>query len=204
MQRLLFFVDQLSTWAGKLFAWSVVLLTGVVTYEVFMRYVLGKPTAWAYDTAYILYGALFIMAGAYALSQNGHVRGDVLYRLFPVRMQASIDLVLYFIFFFPGILALIYSGYGFARMSWMMGERSSFSPGGPPLYHFKSLIPLAGFFLLLQGLAEVVRCIQAIRSGEWPRRLHDVEEIEADMIEEIRHHQETSEAARPGTGEGGR
>lgn len=184
MERFLFAIDQLSTWSGKLFAWCVLLLTLVVSYEVFLRYALGRPTEWAYDTAYILYGALFIMAGAYTLARNGHVRGDVLYRLWPSRVQAALDLVLYLLFFFPGVIALVYSGYGFAKLSWMMNEHSSFSPGGPPLYHFKSLIPLAGVFLVLQGVAEVIRCVQCLRSGEWPRRLHDVEELEKKIIAE--------------------
>lgn len=184
MQRMLLLIDHISAAVGKLFAWSVVLLTLVVSYEVFSRYLLGRPTTWAYDAGYILYGALFIMAGAYTLSRNGHVRGDVLYRLWPARVQAGIDLALYILFFFPGILALIFSGYEFAAMSWRMNEHSSFSPAGPPLYHFKSLIPLAGFFLLLQGIAESIRCIICLRIGRWPQRLHDVEELEKQLIDE--------------------
>jgi TRAP-type mannitol/chloroaromatic compound transport system permease small subunit len=186
MERFLFFVDNLSTLAGKLFAWSILILTAVISYEVFMRYVLRSPSYWAYDVSYMLYGALFIMAGAYALAHNGHVRGDVLYRLFPTRMQAGVDLVLYFLFFFPAVLALIYSGYEFARLSWMIGERSPFTPSGPPLYHFKSLIPLAGIFLLVQGVAEVTRCIACLKTGSWPRRLHDVEEIDAALVADMR------------------
>ncbi len=186
MERFLFFIDSLSTWAGKLFAWAILILTLVISYEVFMRYVMRSPTYWAYDAGYMLYGALFIMAGAYTLAHNAHVRGDVLYRLFPTRMQASIDLVLYFLFFFPAVLALIYSGYEFARFSWIIRERSSFSPGGPPLYHFKSLIPLAGAFLLLQGIAEVTRCIMCLKTGKWPRRLRDVQEIDAALVEDMR------------------
>lgn len=177
MQNFLFWIDRISTWAGKLFAWSVLLLTFAVSYEVFMRYVLGKPTAWAYDVSYMLYGALFIMAGAYTLSRNGHVRGDVIYRFWPPKVQASIDLTLYVIFFFPGMIALIIAGYDFAKLAWLVKEHSSFSPGGPPLYHFKSLIPVAGALLVLQGIAEFIRCIQCIRSGQWPPRLHDVDEL---------------------------
>jgi TRAP-type mannitol/chloroaromatic compound transport system permease small subunit len=178
VESVLFAIDRLSTWAGKLFAWAIVLLTFTVSYEVFMRYVMGRPTDWAYDGAYILYGALFIMAGAYTLSQNAHVRGDVVYRLWPVRVQASIDLVLYVLFFFPGVIALVYSGYGFAKLAWVVNERSSFSPAGPPLYHFKSLIPIAGALLFLQGIAEVARAAIALKTGQWPRRLHDVHEVE--------------------------
>lgn len=183
MERFLFLIDQTSSWVGKLFAWSILVLTGVIGYDVFMRYFLSRPTAWAFDASYILYGTLFMMAGAYTLSRNGHVRGDVLYRLMPVRLQAGIDLVLYLLFFFPGIIALVYAGYDFARFSWLIGERSSFSPGGPPLYHFKTVIPLAGFFLFWQGTAETIRCVQALRSGRWPRRLQDVEELEKQALE---------------------
>src|SRR5690606_12461766 len=164
-------------------AWCILLLTLAVSYEVFARYVLRAPTTWAYDTAYILYGTLFMMAGAYALSRNAHVRGDFLYRTWRPRVQAGLDLVLYFLFFFPGMLALIYSGYGFAKLSWMMKEHSSFTPGGPPIYPFKALIPIAAAFLVLQGIAEVIRCVICLRTGAWPRRLHDVEEIESVILD---------------------
>ena len=182
MQRFLFLIDHISTWVGKIFAWCILILTLVVSYEVFVRYVLGAPTTWAYDVSYIMYGTLFMMAGAYALSRNGHVRGDVIYRFFPVRVQAGIDLALHLLFFFPAILALIYSGWGFAKLSWMINEHSSFSPNGPPLYHFKSVIPLAAFFLLLQGIAETIRAALALRDGMWPQRMHDVEEIEKEIL----------------------
>ncbi len=183
MNRLLLVIDQISTLVGKLFSWCIILLTFVVSYEVFMRYLLGMPTTWAYDAAYMLYGALFIMCGAYLMSRNGHVRGDFLYRQWSPRRQAGMDLALYILFFFPAALALIYSGYFFAAMSWRFNEHSSFSPGGPPLYHFKSLIPIAGVFLLIQGIAEVVRCILCLRTGVWPGRLHDVVELEQQMLE---------------------
>ena len=178
LQRLLIPVDQVSTFIGKLFAWTIVILTLAVSYEVFSRYVLRSPTSWAYDASYILYGALFIMAGAYALSRNSHVRGDFLYRAWPPRRQAAMDLVLYFLFFFPGIIAFIYAGYGFAAQSWMTHEHSAYSPDGLPVYQYKTLIPLTGVLLLLQGIVEVVRCIYCLRRGEWPQRLHDVEELE--------------------------
>ena len=184
MQRLLILVDQISTWVGHAFAWCTLLLTFAVSYEVFSRYVLKHPTTWAYDTAYILYGTLFMMAGAYALSRNAHVRGDFLYRTWRPRVQAGLDLVLYFLFFFPGIFALVYSGYGFAKLSWMMNEHSSFTPGGPPIYPFKTVVPIAAAFLVLQGVAEVIRCIICLRTGKWPRRLHDVEELEKVIIEQ--------------------
>ena len=184
MQRFLIFADQVSTWVGKTFAWCIVVLTLAVSYEVFSRYVLGRPTTWAYDTSYILYGTLFMMAGAYALSRNSHVRGDFLYRQWRPRVQATLDLVLYFIFFLPGVLAFIYSGYHFAKLSWMMNEHSSFSPAGPPIYPFKALIPVAGCLLLLQGIAEIIRAAITIRTGVWPQRLHDVEELERIILEE--------------------
>lgn len=185
MQKLLLFIDNLSTWVGKTFAWSVLLLTFVTVYDVTARYVFNAPTEWAYDTEYILYGALFIMAGAYTLARNAHVRGDVVYRLLSVRTQAYMDLVLYILFFFPGVIALLIWGYDFARMSWMVDEHSASSPGGPPIYPFKTLIPVAAFFLLLQGLAELARCVLAIRTGVWPDRLHDVEELEKEIMEEV-------------------
>jgi len=184
LQRLLLPVDRVSTIVGQFFAWSILLLTLAVSYEVFSRYVLGAPTDWAFDASYILYGVLFIMAGAYALSRNAHVRGDFLYRSWSQRKQATMDLVLYFLFFFPGIIAFIYSGYGFAAQSWFSHEHSAYSPSGPPIYHYKTIIPVTGVLLLLQGIVEVVRCLICIRTGGWPKRLHDVEEIEKLILEE--------------------
>jgi TRAP-type mannitol/chloroaromatic compound transport system permease small subunit len=172
-----------------MFAWCIVILTFAVSYEVFSRYVIGRPTTWAYDASYILYGALFIMAGAYALCRNGHVRGDFLYRTWRPRVQAGMDLVLYFLFFFPGILAFIYSGYSFAAQSWMSHEHSAYSPDGPAIYPFKTLIPMTGVLLLLQGIVEVVRCLACLRSGVWPQRLHDVEELEKVILEQHQKHE---------------
>lgn len=184
LQRLLIPVDRVSTYVGQFFAWSILLLTFAVSYEVFSRYVLGRPTDWAFDASYILYGALFIMAGAYALSRNAHVRGDFIYRAWSNRTQARMDLLLYFLFFFPGIIAFIYAGYGFAAQSWVTHEHSAYSPDGPPIYHYKTLIPFTGVLLLLQGIVEVVRCLICIRTGEWPNRLHDVEELEKVILEQ--------------------
>ncbi len=184
LQRLLLPVDRLSTIVGQFFAWSILLLTFAVSYEVFSRYVLGAPTDWAFDASYILYGILFIMAGAYALSRNAHVRGDFLYRSWRHRSQAGMDLVLYLLFFFPAIIAFIYSGYGFAAQSWFSHEHSAYSPSGPPIYHYKTVIPATGILLLLQGIVEVVRCLICLRTGGWPRRLHDVEELEKLILEQ--------------------
>jgi TRAP-type mannitol/chloroaromatic compound transport system permease small subunit len=144
MQRILIAIDRLNTWIGKIFSWSIVAMTLVITYEVFSRYVFSAPTSWAYDVSYMLYGTLFMMAGPYALARNGHVRGDFLYRKWPPRVQASVDLTLYILFFFAGVLALIYSGWSFFKISYMFNEHSSFSPNGPPLWPFKMLIPLVG------------------------------------------------------------
>ena len=176
-------VDQISTFVGKLAGWCILILTIVTCYEVFMRYVFSAPTTWAFDASYMLYGALFMLAGAYALSRNSHVRGDFIYRAWPVRRQAGMDLTLYVLFFFPGILALIYSGFGFAELSWLMSERSSASPSGPPVYHFKTLIPVTGALMLLQGIVEFMRCIIAVRDGVWPQRLHDVQELDQQMLQ---------------------
>ena len=182
MQRLLLGIDRFSTLVGQAFAWCIVLLTGVVVYEVFVRYVFRAPTSWAYDVSYMLYGTLFMMAGAYALSRNAHVRGDFLYRNFLPRRQAWFDLVLYILFFFPAIIAFMISGWHFFGESFRQNERSMFSPTGPVIWPFKFLIPVVGGLLLLQGLAEVVRCIRCIRDGKWPQRLSDVEELEQQIL----------------------
>jgi TRAP-type mannitol/chloroaromatic compound transport system permease small subunit len=184
LQRLLLPVDRVSTIVGQFFAWTILLLTLAVSYEVFSRYALGAPTDWAFDASYILYGVLFIMAGAYALARNAHVRGDFLYRSWSHRRQAGMDLALYILFFFPGIIAFIYSGYGFAAQSWFSHEHSAYSPSGPPIYHYKTIIPVTGVLLLLQGVVEVIRCLICLRTGGWPRRLHDVEELEKLILEQ--------------------
>ena len=183
MQRYLFFIDRISTWVGKTFAWAIVALTFVVTYDVVMRK-MGQPTDWAFDVSWMLYGALFLMAGAYTLSRNGHVRGDVLYGFFPPRLQASLDLVLFFLFFVPGILALAYAGIGYAETSWGFKETSNNTPD-VFIYPVKALIPIAGFLVFLQGIAEIVRCVLCLRTGQWPARAHDVEEIDIEELKEM-------------------
>lgn len=198
MTRFLFFIDLLSTWVGKTFGWLILVLTFGTSYEVFIRYVLRAPTTWAFDISYITYGAMFLMAGAYTLSRNGHVRGDVIYRLWPQRVQASIDLTLYVIFFLPAVLAWIYAGWQFGKMSVQFREVSIFSPAGVPVFPLKALIPVTGVLLLFQGLAEIIRCIICLRQGYWPQRLHDVEELETAILHEQEYRREHGEQAQPG------
>ena len=196
MSRFLFVIDSLSTWAGKAFAWCILVLTFATCYEVFVRYVLNAPTVWAFDMSVQMYGALFMMAGAYALSRNAHVRGDVVYRLLPIKVRAGIDLALYFLFFFPGAAALLYYGYGFAADSWFYKEVSWNSPARVQIYFFKTLIPVSGFLLILQGIAEVKRCIDCIKTGRWPPRLDDVEETETMLIHQQEDAAQIAEEAR--------
>ena len=186
MQSVLLLVDRASTWLGKIFAWSIVLLTLVITYEVFSRYVLNSPHDWALDVQIMCYGTLFMTAGAYTLSKNGHVRGDVLYGFFMPRTQATLDLILYILFFLPGIVALTWAGWIFASESAAIRE-STFSATPLPVYPFKFVIPIAGGMLLLQGLVEIARCIQCIRTGEWPSREQDVEEVDVDKLKAMVH-----------------
>jgi TRAP-type mannitol/chloroaromatic compound transport system permease small subunit len=187
MTAFLHFIDSLSTSVGKAFAWLILVLTLGISYEVLMRYVLRAPTTWAFDFSYINYGAMFLMAGAYTLSRNGHVRADVLYRLWEPRTQASMDLVLYIIFFLPAVVAFMYSGWNFAAMSVRFREVSIFSPAGVPIFPLKALIPVTGLLLLIQGIAEIIRCVLCIRLGFWPQRLHDVEETESAILYEKQH-----------------
>lgn len=187
MQKLLLTVDKISTFIGQAFSWLIVALTFMITWEVFSRYVLDAPHAWAFDVMIILYGTLFMMAGAYTLSKAGHVRGDVLYGFFEPRTQATIDLVLYILFFMPGVIALTYAGYTFAAESWAINEHSNITADGPPLYHFKTALPLAGLGLLLQGVIEIIRCVICIQQGAWPSREQDVEEVDVDKLKEMVH-----------------
>lgn len=194
MKSFLFFIDSLSTWTGKAFAWLIMVLTLGVSYEVLVRYAFRAPTTWAFDFSYINYGAMFLMAGAYTLSRGGHVRADVVYRFLKPRTQAGLDLVLYLIFFLPAVAALMYSGWNYAATSVRFKEVSIFSPAGIPIFPLKALIPVTGVLLLLQGIAEIIRCIICIREGQWPQRLHDVEETESVVIRERLHLEQQQQA----------
>ena len=188
VQKFLHTIDEISTWVGKAAAWLIILLMTVVCVEVFKRYIMNMPTAWIFDVDNMMYGTLFMLCGAYTLAQNAHVRGDFLYSSMRPRMQASLDIVLYVVFFLPGIAALIYAGSDYASDSWRIAEHSNVTADGPPVYHFKTMIPIAGALVMLQGIAEIVRCVVCLRTGEWPSRLNDVAEI--DVIEEQLAHSE--------------
>lgn len=210
MNSVLHGADRISTWAGKIFAWLIIALMLVVCVEVFKRYIMNMPTAFIYDINNMMYGTLFMMCGAYTLAQNGHVRGDFLYSSFKPRTQAMLDLALYIAFFLPGIIALIYAGEEYASDSWRIREHSNVTADGPPVYQFKTIIPIAGALVLLQGLAEILRCVVCLKTGQWPERLADAEEI--DVVEQqlagsqyvdeesrkraIEHAHEIDEAAR--------
>ncbi|MDP1609847.1 MAG: TRAP transporter small permease subunit [Sulfuritalea sp.] len=187
MQKFLLTIDRISTFVGQTFSWLIVALTFVITWEVVSRYAFDNPHPWAFDVMSMMYGTVFMMAGAYTLSKNGHVRGDVLYGFFSPRVQASLDLLLYFLFFIPGVFALAWAGYNFAGESWAINEHSNVTANGPPVYPFKTILPLAGAFLLLQGFVEIIRCIVCIRQGEWPSREHDVEEVDVEKLKEMVH-----------------
>jgi TRAP-type mannitol/chloroaromatic compound transport system permease small subunit len=182
VQKLFLTVDRLSTFIGQFFAWLIVGLTGLIGFEVFSRYALNNPHPWAFDAMIMMYGTMFMMAGAYTLSKNGHVRGDILYGFLKPRTQAIFDLILYVLFFIPGVIALAYAGYGYAADSWRILEHSSITADGPPLYPFKTIIPLAGVILLFQGIVEIFRCVVCIQQGEWPSREQDVEEVDVDKL----------------------
>jgi len=187
VQELLLFVDKVSTWVGQAFSWFIVALTVHITWEVFARYALSSPRAWAFDAMIMMYGTLFMMAGAYTLAKNGHVRGDVIYGFFTPRAQAVLDLTLYIVFFLPGIVALTYAGYFYAAESWAINEHSNITAEGPPIYWFKTVIPFAGAFVLVQGIVEIVRCVICIKQGEWPSREADVQEVDVDKLKAELH-----------------
>ena len=210
VQRLLYTADRISTWAGKVTSWLIISLMLMVCVEVFKRYILNAPTSWIFDAENMMYGTLFMMCGAYTLAQNAHVRGDFLYSSMKPRMQASLDVVLYIAFFIPGILGLIYAGWDYAWQSWLIREHSNVTSEGPPVYQFKAIIPVAGVLVMVQGLAEILRSIVCLKTGEWPERLKDAAEI--DVVEQqlagskyvdaesreraIQHVHEIDEAAR--------
>jgi TRAP-type mannitol/chloroaromatic compound transport system permease small subunit len=195
VQWLLRSADRISTWSGKLFAWLIVVLMLAVSIEVFKRYILNAPTAWIFDLDAMLYGTLFMMCGAYTLSQDGHVRGDFLYTNMRPRTQAAFDLALYFLFFLPGVVALVYAGYYYGMDSWRINEHSNVTADGPPVYQFKMVIPVAGALVMLQGIAEIIRCVICLRTGAWPERMKDVEEI--DVVEgQLAHSEFVDEDSR--------
>jgi TRAP-type mannitol/chloroaromatic compound transport system permease small subunit len=187
MQKLFLTIDKISTFVGQAFSWLIVALTLVISWEVFSRYVLDRPHPWAFDVMIMMYGTLFMMAGAYTLAKAGHVRGDVLYGFFEPRTQATIDLALFIVFFIPGVFALTYAGYYYAAESWAVNEHSNVTAEGPPIYPFKTILPLAGAFLLVQGIVEIIRCAICIKQGEWPSREEDVEEVDVDKLKEMVH-----------------
>ena len=187
MQKLLLFVDKVSTWVGHVFSFCIVGLTLLVSWEVFSRYMLDTPHAWAFDAMIMFYGTLFMMAGAYTLSRNGHVRGDVLYGFFQPRTQAMIDLTLYIVFFIPGVVALVWAGYYYAAESWRINEHSNITFEGPPYYPFKTVIPVAGALLLVQGIVEMIRCVICLKQGYWPSREADVEEVDVEELKKMVH-----------------
>jgi TRAP-type mannitol/chloroaromatic compound transport system permease small subunit len=182
MQRLLLFVDRISSTVGQAFSFLILLLTLHISWEVYSRYVLDAPRAWAFDVMIMMYGTLFMLAGAYTLSQNSHVRGDVIYGFFTPRTQAIMDLTLYILFFIPGVTALVWAGYTYAAESWAINEHSNITAEGPPVYPFKTVIPLAGALVMMQGIVEIIRCIICIRQGEWPSREADVQEVDVDKL----------------------
>ena len=197
MRRALLAVDKLSTWLGHLFAWLIVALTAMITWEVLSRKFLDRPHAWTFDAQIMMYGVMFMMAGAYTLAAKGHVRGDVLYGFFHPRVQATIDLVLYIAFFIPGIVALVWAGWRFFLESLAIRERSSIMSEGPPIWPFKFFIPVAGALILIQGLAEIVRCVMCIRDGRWPSREQDVEEVDVDALKEMVHASDAETGGKP-------
>ena len=187
MQSLLLNVDKVSTWVGQAFSWLIVALTLLISWEVFSRYALDHPHAWAFDVMIMMYGTMFMMAGAYTLAKNGHVRGDVLYGFFPPRLQAGLDLTLYILFFLPGVIAFLWAGYIYAGESWAIREGSNITADGPPYYPFKTIIPIAGAFILVQGIVEIIRCVICLRQGQWPSRVADVEEVDVDKLKKMVH-----------------
>ena len=191
MQSLLLYVDKVSTWVGQAFSWLIVGLTLLISWEVFSRYALDHPHAWAFDVMIMMYGTMFMMAGAYTLAKNGHVRGDVLYGFFPPRLQAGLDLTLYLLFFLPGVIAFCWAGYIYAGESWAIREGSNITADGPPYYPIKTIIPIAGVFILMQGIVEIIRCVICLREGAWPSRVADVEEVDVDKLKQMVHVQDS-------------
>lgn len=202
MESTIYFIDKVSSWFGKAFAWLIMVMTFGVSFEVFVRYALDNPTSWAFDVTYMMYGTLFMMGGAYTLSRDGHVRADFLYRMWRPRTQAGVELVLYILFFFPGVLALIFAGWKYSSRSWRYMEVSNFSPANIPIFHFKSIIVAAGILVFVQGIAQVLRCIVCLRTNVWPQHLEDIEELDQVLIREhereiLRHGSEAVDAVAP-------
>jgi TRAP-type mannitol/chloroaromatic compound transport system permease small subunit len=187
MQKLLLFVDKISTFVGQAFSFLIVALTLHVSWEVFSRYALDAPRSWAFDAMIMMYGTLFMMAGAYTLAKNSHVRGDVIYGFFSPRAQATLDLTQYLVFFLPGVIALVWAGYTYAAESWRINEHSNITAEGPPVYPFKTVIPVAGALVLMQGIVEIIRCVLCIKRGAWPSREEDVQEVDVDKLKEMVH-----------------
>ena len=167
MDRLVRIIDSINLWVGKTFAWLFIPLTYALVYEVVATKVFRAPTAWAFDAGYMLYGMIFMMGAAYTLAINGHVRGDIFYRLWPARVQATIALVLYILVFFPAFIALLIAGWSYAYYSFSINEKSLQSPFGPIIWPLKMTIPATALLMLLQGVSQVIKCVRCLQRGSW-------------------------------------
>jgi TRAP-type mannitol/chloroaromatic compound transport system permease small subunit len=167
VDRLVAAIDASSTATGWLAGWLILPMTLAVFYEVVARYAFNAPTIWAYDVTYMLYGAQFMLAAAYTLLKGGHIRTDVFYERWSPRRRAIVDMICYLLFFFPGLAFILYASGVEAWHAWRVGERSDWTPWRPILYPLKAMIPLSTLLLILQGVAEVIRCARVIR--ERPR-----------------------------------
>ncbi len=185
MKAYINFADQFVVWIGRSFAWGIFILTAAVMYEVIMRYFFNAPTLWAFDFTIQMYGAVFMMGGASAMSTKTHVQADMYYNRLSEKRQAILDLILFICFYAPGVFALTYAGYFYAKKAWIVHETSWNSPAQIQIYFSKSLIPIAGLLLLIIGISEIFRCIICIKTGKWPERIDDVEETEKMILRKI-------------------
>lgn len=185
MKAYINFADQFVVWIGRAFAWGIFILTAAVMYEVIMRYFFNAPTLWAFDFTIQMYGAVFMMGGASAMSTKTHVKADMYYNKLSEKRQAILDLVLFIFFYAPGVFALTYAGYFYAKKAWIVHETSWNSPAQIQIYFSKSLIPIAGLLLVIIGISEIFRCIICIKTGKWPERINDVEETEKMILRKI-------------------
>ncbi|KAB2849692.1 MAG: TRAP transporter small permease subunit [Hyphomicrobiaceae bacterium] len=173
--RLVNRIDRVALLSGKVVAWLIVPMVMSLVYEVCARYLFNAPTIWAYDMTFMTYGAFFMLGSAYTLLRGGHIRTDSLYSGWSVRRQGLVDTVCYLLFFFPPLVIFLWVTWDYFIVSWGRGERTVTSPWMPVIYPLKFTMPVTCLLLLVQGTAELLRSIHAVRTGEWIGRPHPMQ-----------------------------
>lgn len=168
MTKIIRFIDKyVGELSGNVFYVLIFPMVLGLSYEVVARYAFNRPTMWAYEMTFMLYGSHFMLGAVYCLYKGGHIRTDLVYGALPVPWQGRIDAFCYLFLFFPGMIYFLAAGWAEAAHSWSILEKSEATAWYPPIYPFKTVIPVAAFLLIIQGVSEFLKSIWAAIRGEW-------------------------------------